>query len=232
MHTSITSKPQHDTIGIQHFFEHNLYPWLKRYTYLQGAHHVVHSDGCAGQMKSGRHFRVVANFHTFKAWNMDITLVWSHSKSCHGNDLSDPGCGRSKFILRCHEMRHTEEKPTMHKTSFAQFQYLEENHSLTTRTLREKKGKGTYRRIYHWMPAKSIRPLKSFAEVKTLEGCITLKSHFFSNCHQVEKIIVRKIACLNCNGCSKYKYVWLSGEDLGSAVLQGHTAVQLEVDIA
>ena len=59
-----------------------------------------------------------------------------------------------------------------------------------------------------------------------------MKSHFLSNCHQVEKIIVRKIACLNCNGCSKYKYVWLSGEDLGSAVLQGHTAVQLEVDIA
>ena len=209
MHAGVTSNPHHDTAGIQHFFQYNLYPWLKGNTNLKGAHHVVRSDGCAGQMKSGRHFRFVANFHTF-TWNLEITLVWSHSESCHGKDLSDPECGRMKFILRCHEMRHTAEDPTMLKTSLEQYQHLLDHHCTTRRTLREKKGKGILLRVYHWMPAKSIRPLKSLAEVKTLEGCVTLKSHFFTNCRQVGCINVRKIACLNCMGCTQYKYVHTS----------------------
>ena len=99
MHIGVIANPHHDTAGIQHFFQHNLYPWLKQHTTLQGARHIVRSDGCAGQMKSGRHFRFVANFHTHTDWNMGVTLVWSHSESCHGKDSSDPECGRSKF--RC-----------------------------------------------------------------------------------------------------------------------------------
>lgn len=57
MHFGITSNPHHDTAGIQHCFKHSLYPWLKQYTKCKGTRHIVRSDGCAGQMKSGRHFR-------------------------------------------------------------------------------------------------------------------------------------------------------------------------------
>ena len=156
MHMGITSNPHHDTAGIQHCFQHNLYPWLKEHTDLRGAHHIVRSDGCAGQMKSGRHFRFVANFHTHTDWNMQITLVWSHSESCHGTDLSDPECGRAKFVLRCHEMRHTADNPTMLKSAREQFNHLVKHHCLTRRSLKAKKGRGIYMRVYHWMPAKSI----------------------------------------------------------------------------
>ena len=56
------------------------------------------------------------------------------------------------------------------------------------------------------MPAKSIRPLSSLAEVETLKGSVTMKSHFFGNNKQTGWIDVREIACLNCNGCRQYKY--------------------------
>jgi len=55
-----------------------------------------------------------------------------------------------------------------------------------------------YLRVYHWMPAKSIKPLEALAEVNTLEGSVTLKSHFFSNCGQTGQIRVREVACLTC----------------------------------
>lgn len=56
------------------------------------------------------------------------------------------------------------------------------------------------------MPAKSIRPLSSLAEVETLKGSVTMKSHFFGNNKQTGWIDVREIACLNCNGCRQYRY--------------------------
>jgi len=207
MHIGVTSNPHHDTAGIQHFLQHNLYPWLQEHTTLEGAYHIVRSDGCAGQMKSGRHFRFIANFHTLIAWNMQITLIWSHSESCHGKDLSDPECGRAKFVLRCHEMRHTADAPTMLKTSREHYDFLVQNHCLTRRSLAEKKGRGIYMRAFHWMPAKSIRPLSGLAEVDTLEGSVTMKSHFFINCGQTGYVQVREIACLTCTACVEHRCV-------------------------
>ena len=205
MHFGITSNPHHDTAGIQHYFKHNLYPWLKKYTNSAGALHIVRSDGCSGQMKSGRHFRWISNFHT-EDWNLDHIFVWTHSESAHGKDRVDSECGRCKYILRCHEMRDTPEHPTQLKSSREQYDLLSSKYSVTRRTMREKKGKGTYFRVFHWMPAKSIRPLSSLAEVNTLAGSVTMKSHFFRNNKQTGSIDVREIACLNCSGCRHGKW--------------------------
>ena len=56
------------------------------------------------------------------------------------------------------------------------------------------------------LSAKSIRPLASLAEVKTLDGSVTMKSHFFMNCGQGGMIKVREIACLNCPDCRAHRY--------------------------
>ena len=128
MHMGITENPHHDTAGIQHFMQHNLFPWLKENTTLSEAHLLFRSDGCAGQMKSGRHFRFISNFHTFD-WSMGAKLVWSHFESCHGKGLNDPECGRAKYILRCHEMRHTAENPTELKSAWECYLHLEGNHT-------------------------------------------------------------------------------------------------------
>ena len=206
MHMGITSNPHHDTAGIQHFFRYHLYPWLAKYTLFRGARHLVRSDGCSGQMKSGRHFRFIANFHTHTDWNLGTVLIWSHSESCRGKDLSDPECGRAKFILRCHEMRHTDEDSTMLKTSREQYNHLNAHHCLTRRSLREKRSRGIYIRVFHWMEPKSIKPLKDLAEVNTLTGSCTLESHFFINHGVVGSVKIRKIACLTCDGCKGYRY--------------------------
>jgi hypothetical protein len=95
----------------------------------------------------------------------------------------------------------------MLKTSREQFDHLVQHSRLTRRTLREKKGKGIYMRVYHWMPAKSIKPLSKLAEIATLEGSITMKSHFFANCGHGGVIKVREIACFNCNECKEYRSV-------------------------
>lgn len=76
----------------------------------------------------------------------------------------------------------------------------------TNRTLRQKKGKGIYCRVYHWMPSKSIRPLSTLAEVETLSGSCTLESHFFANAQDCRKIYVRKLACFNCSSCRQHRY--------------------------
>ena len=60
--------------------------------------------------------------------------------------------------------------------------------------------------MFHWMPAKDIRPLGSLTEVHTLSGSVTMKSHFFRNCKHTLKISVREIACLGCRQCSQRKY--------------------------
>ena len=115
-------------------------------------------------------FRFIASFHTYD-WNLDMHMVWSHFKSAHGKDLSDPECGRAKHILRCHEMRHTADVPTELKSSLDQYKHLKSHHAGklimsavlhsrhwvvvgTNRTFRQKKGKGIYCRVYHWMPSK------------------------------------------------------------------------------
>ena len=64
----------------------------------------------------------------------------------------------------------------MLKTSREQYNHLNAHHCLTRRSLREKRGRGIYIRVFHWMEPKSIKPLKGLAEVNTLTGSCTLES--------------------------------------------------------
>jgi len=133
MHALLTPNPHHDTAGVQHFFHEQLYPWLWANTVdLEQATHYARSDGCGGQFKSGRHFRFISNFSQ-SLYNKDVRLIWSHFESCHGKDLSDPECGRLKYILYKQEMRHTHVEPTEMKTTAECYQYLVDHHTRTNR---------------------------------------------------------------------------------------------------
>ena len=90
---------------------------------------------------------------------------------------------------------------TMLKSAEEQYDLLDSKYTTTRRTTRQKKGKGTHFRVFHWMPTKSIKPLAALPEVKTLEGSVTMKSHFFWDVGRAKTIGVREIACLNCNKC-------------------------------
>lgn len=90
----------------------------------------------------------------------------------------------------------------------------------TCMSLEEKKGKGILNRVYHWMEAKSIRPLSALAEVDTLEGSCTLSGHFFANCGIVGKILVKKLACLNCANCRQHDYHQCGNTAMCGALLE------------
>ena len=207
MHALLTPNPHHDTAGVQFFFEKRLFPWLwENTTGLQdGGLFYVRSDGCGGQFKSGRHFRFIANFAQY-AWARGVRLLWSHFESAHGKDLSDPECGRMKFILRCHEMRHTPMNPTMLKTSFEAYTHLSTHHCKTTRSIFEKKGKGIHSRVYYFAEYKEIPALARLAAVKTLAGACTSRSHMFNDCREPGMIEIRDLACLTCPRCVKLDF--------------------------
>ena len=170
MHALLPPNTYHDTTGVQHFFEHQFYPWLWGNTVgLDAGVHYARSDGCGGQFKSARHFRFISNFAQY-GYTRDVRLVWSHFESCHGKNLSHPECGRLKYIPYRQEMRHNVELPTEMKLSLECFNYLRAHHTKTNRSMDEKKGRGIHTRVLHFTTGKDIRALSSLAEVKTLEG--------------------------------------------------------------
>ena len=92
------------------------------------------------------------------------------------------------------------------KTTKECYDYLTNKHTRTNRNLDEKAGKGIHSRVLHYSEPKDIRPLSSFAEVKTLSGSCTLSSHFFADIRKPGEILVREVACLNCPSCSQLKF--------------------------
>ena len=140
-HVMVSLNPHHDTPVVQYFWKNKLYPWIWENTVgLEGGNMFVRSDNCGGQFKSGRHFRFISE-HSSLPHSRGMKLLWSHSESCHGKDLSDPECGRCKFCLEQEEMRHTEENPTEMKTSEEAYVFLVKKCTKTDRDIFRKKGK-------------------------------------------------------------------------------------------
>ena len=151
MFAGITANQHHDTAGVQHFFETHIFPWL--WTNTQGlkdsgALMYVRSDGCRAQFKCGRHFRWQSNFPHFEGAH-GLIPIWSHFESCHGKDMSDPECGRYKYLMAMAELRGD-----IIKTAQDAFTFLM-RHSNTTKTFEEKKCKGIFNRQFFYTPAKA-----------------------------------------------------------------------------
>lgn len=114
----------------------------------------MRSDGCTGQFKCGRHFRWLSSHCTTQ--QAEIKLVHSHSESCHGKDISDPECGRLKYMLEEREMEHTLDTPTQMDTSEECFTYMGQAMQ-PKRSLDTKKGVGVYKRVFFFMGAKYVK---------------------------------------------------------------------------
>jgi len=150
----ISADQGHDTAFVQKYHEDKLYPWLAQnchpiHTYL------MRSDGCTGQFKCGRHFRWLST-HSSKESACGIKLCHSHSESCHGKDISDPECGRLKYMLEEREMEHTLDTPTQMDTSAECFEYMQDAMQ-PKRSLYDKKGVGVFKRVFFFMGAKDVK---------------------------------------------------------------------------
>lgn len=166
MFAGITANQHHDTAGVQHFFENHLFPWFWENTIGlkdSGALFYIRSDGCRAQFKSGRHFRWLSRFPEYE-WAGGVRPIHSHFESCHGKDMSDPECGRYKYLMAMAELRGE-----IIKTAEEAKRFLD-RHSHTTKSFQQKHARGILVRTFFYTEAKSIRPLSSFAEVDSLKN--------------------------------------------------------------
>jgi len=187
----------HDTAFVQHYHEKKLYPWLH-----ENCHpihmYLMRSDGCTGQFKCGRHFRWLS-CHTSKH-PQEVVICHSHSESCHGKDISDPECGRIKYMLEAREMEHTLDIPTQMDTSEATFDYMGQKMQ-PKRSLFEKKGVGVYERVFFYIGAKDVK--HNLAEVSSLPGSSTF--HEFRDIGREGFLKCRVLSCHRCINCQKLR---------------------------
>jgi len=187
----------HDTAFVQKYHGDKLYPWLAEnchpiHTYL------MRSDGCTGQFKCGRHFRWLSTHSTTQ--QAEIKLVHSHSESCHGKDISDPECGRLKYMLEAREMEHTLDTPTQMDTSEECFSYMGQAMQ-PKRSLDTKKGVGVYKRVFFFMGAKYVK--HSLAEVNSVPG--SSKCHEFRDIGREGFLKCRVLSCHRCIHCQNLR---------------------------
>ena len=197
MMCGITSNQHHDTAGVQDFFKRHFYPWLwanSRGLEGNGSKMYCRSDGCRCQFKSARHFRFISGFPSYD-WARTMMCLWTHFESCHGKDISDPECGRFKWLLSRYELRGN-----MIKDSKTAYTFLLD-HQETTKSFAEKRCTGIFRRVFFYTDHKDIRPLHSLAQCETLKGTVTDECHLFASTKIPWRIEHRAVACLNCAGC-------------------------------
>ena len=87
---------------------------------------------------------------------------------CCRKDISDSECRTCKIAARNHEMKHTEKKPTRIRTAEELKIFCEGKLTLPQRTLKQKNGKGIYKRYFHYVPAAGA--LKTVEDIKAASG--------------------------------------------------------------
>ena len=194
----ISADQGHDTAFVQKYHEDKLYPWLAQnchpiHTYL------MRSDGCTGQFKCGRHFRWLST-HSSKESAGGIKLCHSHSESCHGKDISDPECGRLKYMLEEREMEHTLDTPTQMDTSAECFEYMQDAMQ-PKRSLYDKKGVGVFKRVFFFMGAKDVK--HNLAECSSVPG--SSKFHEFRDIGREGFLNCRVLSCHRCIHCQNLR---------------------------
>ena len=186
----------HDTAFVQHFHHKHLEPWLQsNCNPIQVL--LMRSDGCTGQFKCGRHFRWLSTHSCTHSAQMKIQH--SHSESCHGKDMSDPECGRLKYLLESREMKHTNDAPTQMDTSEAAFQFMNDTMQ-PKRTLYEKKGVGVYKRVFFFVGPKDVK--HNLTECDGVAGSSTF--HEFTDIGREGFLKCRVMSCHRCINCQDF----------------------------
>ena len=167
-HIVMSSDLLHDAAMVQHCNDKILMPWMEKIkaTGVTWVKHYARSDGCKAQFKCGTQFLWISSHHE----RHGIHLEWNFFCSCHGKDISDPECGTCKIAARNHEMKHTEKKPTRIRTAEELKVFCEGKLTLSQRTLKQKHGKGIYKRYFHYVPAAGA--LKTVESIKATTGTV------------------------------------------------------------
>ena len=132
-------------------------------------------------------------------------------------------CGTCKIAARRREMEHTELKPTRIRTAEELKEFCEATLTYPTRNLKQKRGKGIFKRYFHYVPASGA--LKKVEDIKDALGLVnsgavnrrirkgttvkgSSKFHVFADIGLAGHLICRERGCHhpNCQCCWKGEY--------------------------
>jgi hypothetical protein len=168
-HIVMSTDLLHDAAMVQHCNDKFLIPWMEKIKAagVTWVRHHARSDGCKAQFKCGTQFLWISSFYE----RHGIHLEWNLFCSCHGKDISDPECGTCKIAARNREMEHTELKPTRIRTAEELKVFCEEKLTWPQRTLKQKHGRGIFKRYFHYVPTAGA--LTTVEAIKEQPGLVT-----------------------------------------------------------
>ena len=128
-------------------------------------------------------------------------IDWSFFESCHGKCYCDPEGGTLKNAARQHEL-HVSNQAEQLKDSEALFTWASGKSGLATpkKPLKEKKGRGIYRRFFYWIPSKGTGAVDR-SRLPKLNAVGTSKLHEFVDIGKPGFVATRRAACHQCDHC-------------------------------
>eukprot|EP00732_Lithocolla_globosa_P000920 Lithocolla_globosa_v1_NODE_366_length_4288_cov_54.588944.p1 type:complete len:700 gc:universal NODE_366_length_4288_cov_54.588944:3111-1012(-) len=194
-HIVVSPDLNHNVATIIHANEKILEPYLEAYV---PSLHTLHdrSDGCRNQYKQAKFFLWLSR----RSAEGCICRDWSFFCSCHGKAKSDPVGGGVKTHAKRRELESTPDHPTMMKNSWELFQYLQETYTTPKQTLYQKKGKGIYRRFFHYVPQTGKGSVNyRIRDCERLDG--SSKLHQLRDIGIGGRLMVRERSCHHCESC-------------------------------
>lgn len=198
-HFVVSSDMQHDNAMVQKVFDDFIVPYLKENAPSVTALRV-RSDGCKAQ------FKCAANFHWISRQTVEGTgfkITWSFFASCHGKCYCDPEGGTLKNAARHHEITISpHDQANQLKEPYQLFTWARDKSGLgrPKLTLRQKKGRGIYRRFFYWVPSKGTGAVNR-SRLPKFKAQGTARLHEFTDIGVVGTVWTRRAACNQCESC-------------------------------
>lgn len=196
-HFIISSDMQHDNLMVQKLLDDLILEYIKANAPSVKEVHV-RSDGCKAQ------FKCAANFHWISRQQVEgcgMKIHWSFFESCHGKCYCDPEGGTLKNAAARHELNITNAADQL-KDSYQMYLWARDKSNLQVPklSLRQKRGRGIYRRFFHWIPSKGVGAVDRSRVAKwKAEG--TSKLHEFVDIGVVGTVSTRRASCHQCTQC-------------------------------
>ena len=196
MHVCLSEDTQHDPAAVQYFNDCILLPYLvKNINGLKRVHYCC--DGAPTQFDNKDMYLWVSKFET--KWP-GITCDYIIGCAAHNKDLSDGECGLCKNCINRVNAEHLatdlgrqQKIDTVPEVKA----YLEKEMARPTKTLRQRHGKGIYRRLFHHTPLRTIP--RRLPAACTIPG--SKKIHQFISVGVPGLLLWRRRPCHQCPGC-------------------------------
>lgn len=135
-----------------------------------------------------------------------MPINWTFFESCHGKCYCDPEGGTLKNAVRRYELTLSDQSGQL-RCSAGLFKWASEESGLAEPRVKlaQKKGRGIYRRFFHWIPAKGAGSVdRSRLPKFSADG--TSRLHEFVDIGVPGVVCTRRGACHRCHSCWDFRF--------------------------